>query len=80
MCRDTAVIDDDPGGPAALAAVHDTLRDGNYALSTGTWKPGDRPETGAGQARGARPAHAGLAGGQDERLREVVDAMRAPGR
>jgi hypothetical protein len=66
------------GGPAALAVVHATVRDGNYALSTGTWKAGDRPETGAGQVRGARTANAGLAGDQDERLREVVDAMSAP--
>jgi hypothetical protein len=72
------VTNDDLGGPAALAAVHATVRDGNYALSTGTWKTGDLPETGAGQARGARPAHAGLAGDQVERLREVVDAMSAP--
>ncbi len=38
MCRDTAVMNDGPGGPAALATVHATVRDGNYALSTGTWK------------------------------------------
>ena len=28
-------MDDDLGVPAALAAVHATVRDGNYALSTG---------------------------------------------
>jgi cysteinyl-tRNA synthetase len=31
----TAAMDDDLGVPAALAAVHATVRDGNYALSTG---------------------------------------------
>jgi cysteinyl-tRNA synthetase len=30
-----AALDDDLGVPAALAAVHATVRDGNYALSTG---------------------------------------------
>jgi cysteinyl-tRNA synthetase len=30
-----AAMDDDLGVPAALAAVHATVRDGNYALSTG---------------------------------------------
>ena len=39
VCRDTAVMNDDLGGPATLAAVHATVRDGNYALST-------EPETG----------------------------------
>jgi hypothetical protein len=58
--------------------VHATVRDGNYALSTGTWKTGDLPETGAGQVRGARAANPGLAGDQDERPRQVVDAMSAP--
>ena len=77
MCRDTAVMNDDLGGPAAVAAVHATVRDGNYALSTGTWKTGDLPETGAGQVRGARTANprpggrSGRApapgGGRDER-------------
>jgi len=31
----TAAMDDDLGVPAALAAVHATVRDGNYALTTG---------------------------------------------
>jgi hypothetical protein len=71
------VTNGDRGGPGALAAVHAIVRHGNYALSTGTRETGDQPETGAGQARGARPAHAGLAGGQDGCPREVADAMSA---
>ena len=31
----TAAMDDDLGVPAALAALHATVRDGNYALGTG---------------------------------------------
>ena len=49
-------MDDDLSVPAALAAVHATVRDGNYALSTG--RPGERrdlPGAGAGHARGPRP-------------------------
>ena len=77
----TAGIDDDLSVPVALAALHATVRDGNYALSTG-----DR-ETAAtclAQAR-AMLAVLGLdprmsawqAGDPDGRLRGMVDALVA---
>ena len=75
----TAAMDDDLAVPAALAAVHATVRDGNYALSTG-----DRENTAAclAQAR-AMLAVLGLdplapcwqAGSTSGRLRGVVDSL-----
>jgi cysteinyl-tRNA synthetase len=72
-------MDDDLGVPAALAAVHATVRDGNYALSTGNL---DTAATCLAQVR-AMLAVLGLdpiappwrAADPDGRLREVVDAL-----
>jgi cysteinyl-tRNA synthetase len=75
----TAALDDDLGVPSALAALHATVRDGNYALNSG-----DEESTAAclAQARamlavlGLDPlAPAWQAGDADHRLREVVDAL-----
>jgi cysteinyl-tRNA synthetase len=77
----TAALDDDLSVSSALAAVHATVRDGNYALSRG-----DQENVAAclAQAR-AMLAVLGLdpltpawqAGGADDRLRAVVDALVA---
>ena len=75
----TAAMNDDLGVPAALAAVHATVRDGNYALSTGNL---DNAVTCLAQVR-AMLAVLGLdpltpawrAGEPGGRLREVVDAL-----
>ncbi len=74
-------LDDDLSVPSALAAVHATVRDGNYALSTGD---SESTATCLAQAR-AMLAVLGLdphtpawqAGGQDGRLRTVVDTLIA---
>ncbi|MDX6344842.1 MAG: cysteinyl-tRNA synthetase [Trebonia sp.] len=75
----TAALDDDLGVPSALAAVHATVRDGNYALSRG-----DQENVVAclAQARamlgvlGLDPlSPAWPAGEQDGRLRDAVDAL-----
>ena len=77
----TAAMDDDLAVPSALAAVHATVRDGNYALSTG-----DRENTAAclAQARamlsvlGLDPlAPCWQAGDPDGRLQGVLDALVA---
>jgi cysteinyl-tRNA synthetase len=75
----TAAMDDDLGVPAALAAVHAAVRDGNYALSTGSL---DTAATCLAQVRamlavlGLDPlAPAWRAGDPDGRLPEVVDAL-----
>ncbi|HVT71086.1 MAG TPA: cysteine--tRNA ligase, partial [Trebonia sp.] len=75
----SAAMDDDLNVPAALAAVHATVRDGNYALSTGDR---DSAVTCLGQARamlqvlGLDPLGPAwpeaVTGG---RLRTVVDAL-----
>ncbi|MGH3295262.1 MAG: cysteine--tRNA ligase [Trebonia sp.] len=77
----TAALDDDLSVPSALAAVHATVRDGNYALSKGDQ---ENAATCLAQARamlavlGLDPlAPAWQSGGQDSRLREVVDALVA---
>jgi cysteinyl-tRNA synthetase len=76
-----AALDDDLSVPSALAAVHATVRDGNYALSRG-----DRENamTCLAQARamlgvlGIDPlTPAWQAGDADGRLRVVVDALVA---
>jgi cysteinyl-tRNA synthetase len=76
-----AAMDDDLSVPAALVAVHATVRDGNYALSTGDLQTA---ATCLGQTRamlavlGLDPlAPAWQAGGADGRLREVVGALVA---
>ena len=75
----SAALDDDLGVPSALAALHATVRDGNYALGRG-----DRESmaTCLAQARdmlavlGLDPlAPAWQAADSDGRLREVVDAL-----
>jgi cysteinyl-tRNA synthetase len=75
----TAAMDDDLAVPAALAAVHATVHDGNYALSTGNR---DSAVTCLAQVRamlavlGLDPlAPAWRSGDADGRLREVVDAL-----
>ena len=75
----TAAMDDDLGVPAALAAVHATVRDGNYALSTGNL---DTAVTCLAQVRamlavlGLDPlAPAWRTGDPDGRLRHVVDEL-----
>jgi cysteinyl-tRNA synthetase len=75
----TAAMDDDLAVPAALAAVHATVHDGNYALSTGNR---DSAVTCLAQVRamlavlGLDPlAPARRSGDADGRLREVVDAL-----
>ena len=75
----SAAMDDDLSVPAALAAVHATVRDGNYALSTGDQ---DGAVTCLAQARamlrvlGLDPlAPAWQEAGADGRLRTVVDAL-----
>jgi cysteinyl-tRNA synthetase len=75
----TAALDDDLSVPAALAAVHATVRDGNYALSTGDQ---ENAASCLAQARdmlavlGLDPLGAAWqAGDPDGRLRGVVDAL-----
>jgi cysteinyl-tRNA synthetase len=75
----SAAMDDDLSVSAALAAVHATVRDGNYALSTGDQ---DSAVTCLAQARamlrvlGLDPlAPAWPEAGADGRLRTVVDAL-----
>ena len=77
----TAALDDDLSVPSALAAVHATVRDGNYALSRGDQ---ENAVTCLTQARamlgvlGLDPlSPAWRAGDQDGRLRRVVDALVA---
>jgi cysteinyl-tRNA synthetase len=75
----TAAMDDDLSVPAALAALHATVRDGNYALSTGDQ---ENAATCLAQAR-AMLAVLGLdpltpawqVAEQGGRLRGVVDAL-----
>jgi cysteinyl-tRNA synthetase len=75
----TAVMDDDLGVPAALAAVHAAVRDGNYALGTGDL---ETAATCLAQVRamlavlGLDPlAPAWPAGDQGGRLPAMVDAL-----
>jgi cysteinyl-tRNA synthetase len=77
----TAALDDDLSVPSALAALHATVRDGNYALSRGDR---ENAATCLAQVR-AMLAVLGLdpltpawqAGDVDDRLRGVVDALVA---
>jgi cysteinyl-tRNA synthetase len=75
----TAAMDDDLAVPAALAAVHATVRDGNYALSTGNLHgaAGCLMQVRAMLAvLGLDPlAPAWRSGDADGRLREVVNAL-----
>ncbi|HVT67239.1 MAG TPA: cysteine--tRNA ligase, partial [Trebonia sp.] len=77
----TAAMDDDLGVPAALAAVHAAVRDGNYALSTGD-REGALASLAQAQAMlailGLDPtAPAWRSGDAGGRLRRVVDALVA---
>jgi cysteinyl-tRNA synthetase len=73
-----AALDDDLGVPAALAAVHTAVRDGNAALADGAK---DRAWTAASQVRGMLgvlgldPFAEQWAEQGDAGLREVVDAL-----
>jgi cysteinyl-tRNA synthetase len=76
-----AALDDDLSVPSALAAVHATVRDGNYALGSGDQ---ENAVTCLAQARamlavlGLDPlAPAWQAGDSSDRLRGVVDALVA---
>ena len=79
-----AAMDDDLGIPAALAVVHDTVRDGNRALAEGDL---DAVRLALGSVRGmlgvlgldpADPAWgAGDTGSGDDRLRGAVDVLVA---
>ena len=77
----TAAMDDDLAVPAALAAVHATVHDGNYALSTGNIE-GIRTSLAQTRAMltvlGLDPLDPGWpAGDPDGRLHSVVDALVA---
>ena len=74
-----AALDDDLSVPSALAALHATVRDGNYALSRGDQ---ENAATCLTQARAMLAVlnldpldQAWQAGDRDGRLREVVDAL-----
>jgi cysteinyl-tRNA synthetase len=76
-----AAMDDDLAVPAALAAVHATVHDGNYALTTGNV---ESIRTSLAQTRamlrvlGLDPlGPAWRAGDPDDRLHSVVDALVA---
>ena len=74
-------MDDDLGVPAALAVVHDTVRDGNTALAAGDRDTALRAarRRGAGDDRRARPRPARPAVGQrrrrDDAGRDALDAL-----
>jgi cysteinyl-tRNA synthetase len=74
-------MDDDLGVPAALAAVHACVRDGNQALAASD-KTGARLSLVRLRAMldvlgldPLAPPWAGAQGGSDERLRQVVGAL-----
>jgi cysteinyl-tRNA synthetase len=80
LCAEfSAALDDDLGTPAAVAAIHETVRQGNTALADGD----DAAVTGAlGSVRamlgvlGLDPLDARWAtGGSDERLTQVTDGL-----
>jgi cysteinyl-tRNA synthetase len=81
LCADfTNAMDDDLGTPAAIAAVHDTVREGNSALAAGD----DAVVAGTlGSVRamlgvlGLDPLDPHWAGGADERLGQVTDGLVA---
>ena len=76
-----AAMDDDLGTPAAVAAVHDVVREGNKLLSGG---PSNALRGNAASVRAmlavlgldpADPAWATMAGADDEKLRGAVDVL-----
>jgi cysteinyl-tRNA synthetase len=76
-----SAMDDDLGVPAALAAVHACVRDGNQALAASD-KTGVRLSLDRLRAMldvlgldPLAPPWTGARGGSDERLRQVVDAL-----
>ncbi|MGZ4547173.1 MAG: cysteine--tRNA ligase, partial [Blastococcus sp.] len=81
LCADfTNALDDDLGTPAAIAAVHDMVREGNTALAEGD----DRAIAGVlGSVRamlgvlGLDPLDPRWAGGGDERLTHVTEGLVA---
>ena len=79
LCADfTAAMDDDLGTPAAIAAVHEMVREGNSALAAGDDARRRRHAgLGARDARRPRPGPArpavGLVVARDDRLVDVTD-------
>jgi cysteinyl-tRNA synthetase len=79
LCADfTNALDDDLGTPAAIAAVHEMVREGNTALAGGD----DRAVAGIlGSVRamlgvlGLDPLDPRWAGGSDERLTQATDGL-----
>jgi cysteinyl-tRNA synthetase len=80
LCADfTSAMDDDLGTPAAIAAIHDTVREGNTALADGN----DDAVAGALGSVRAMLGVLGLdpldphwaAGGDDERLEQATDGL-----
>jgi cysteinyl-tRNA synthetase len=76
-----AAMDDDLGTPAAVAAIHETVREGNRLLAAGA---SDALRGNAAAVRAmldvlgldpADPAWAGQGGGSDERLTTAVDVL-----
>lgn len=79
MCADfVEAMDDDLSTPRALAALHDVVRGGNTALSTGD-KPAVAGALGATRAMldvlGLDPLSAPWSGGVSSDLRPTVDAL-----
>lgn len=81
LCAEfSAALDDDLGTPAAIAAIHETVRQGNTALADGD----DTAVAGAlGSVRamlgvlGLDPLDATWAGGSDDRLAQATDGLVA---
>jgi cysteinyl-tRNA synthetase len=76
----TTAMDDDVGTPAAIAAIHDAVREGNTALAAGD----EKAVAGAlGSVRamlgvlGLDPLDPRWSGGGDERLGQVTDGLVA---
>ena len=74
-------MDDDLGTPAAIAVVHDTVREGNRLLAAGERRrPSRRPRVRAMlDMLGLRPARPGM-GGRRPRRRPAHRGRRRPGR
>ena len=81
LCADfTNAMDDDLGTPAAVAAIHEMVREGNTALAGGDDARGRRrARLGAGHARRARPRPARPAVGR-RRRRPAGPGHRRAGR
>ena len=73
-------MDDDLGTPAALAAIHEAVREGNTALARGDHVAAAPRSVGARDARRARPGPAGPAVGHRRRRRSRSRPHRRAGR